>query len=539
MLHTRILVATVLLASASGLCGQSRTPTQYVRNDPLWANQGGFGRTVKGLGDFDGDGFADYAVSAPNWPSGSFVGRVYVYSGRTGTVWQTFDGSQPSAGFGLTLADVGDADGDGTRDLAIGSPEYDVPGGGANHGRVQVFSGATGAVLWTMDGGNSNSQLGKAMEATGMPTSGPHTLVVTQPVWTSPTTVGAGRVLFIDAASGVLTDWAAGIIVFGGLGQRLAAQPDLSGIYAVASNGSVWSVGPGVGGGTGTVSLAYSPPAGAGGFPSVALLAGPSSGSRVAVAWPNADTNGFTNNGVINVYPVGSQTSVVSIHGNFSSAFLGGTIARTHDVDGDGVEELVAIASGPTFVAPNEIRVYDQNGVVVDEAIRAGANSSSLSSIPDVTGDGRGEWFNGIGTGSTTTFECTMFSKGLSLASETNLGPGTLWTFSLDAGPTLANAPYVQGYSLSGAHPGTPLAAPSPLIPLNFDTLSSFAFALAGSPFFPDLTGTLDASGTATTTLYLPMSVTTALIGMDITTTYVTLTGSSVNFAANPVTLSF
>lgn len=538
MFSSQLRLALALLVLASVGLAQ-RTPTQRVQNDPNWFNQGGFGKTVIGIEDFDGDGFADYAVAAPNWPQGGFLGRVYIYSGRTATVLQTFDGSQASAGFGQAMADVGDVDNDGVRDLAISSLNYDVPGGGANQGRIEVYSGATGLSLWQLDGGPSSANLGKHLGSTGG--AGPRTIIATQPGWSVSGATGNGRVLFIDAASGAINDWAPGQIVFGGLGQNLAVQPDVGGIYASDGNGDVYSISPGSGGGTATATLLYPAP-GSAVTPGLATLAGPTPGSaRVAVARQNESSNGLTNNGYVEIFDAGSTTPALTLHGPFNSGFFGQVLARARDVDGDGIEELIILSSGPTFAAPNEIFVYSQTGVLVDQAARGGADSSSLSSIPDVTGDGRGEWLNGIGTGSTTLFECTMFSKGLDIAAENTAGAGTTWTWALDAGPLHPGASYIQGYSLSGAHPGTVTPAPWPLIPLNFDAITDLVPMIAGSPIVPDPLGNLNGSGMANTTLFLPAGTIAVLQqqNAEITTCFVALNGSAVAFASNPITLEF
>ena len=101
-MSTRLFTSFAILVLTAAIGAQTpvRTPTQLVRNDPDWYQQGMFGNQAQGLEDFDGDGVPDYAVSAPNYPQGTFVGRVYIYSGRTGTIIQTFDGTQTSSKFG-------------------------------------------------------------------------------------------------------------------------------------------------------------------------------------------------------------------------------------------------------------------------------------------------------------------------------------------------------------------------------------------------------------------------------------------------------
>jgi hypothetical protein len=103
------------------------------------------GQTVSGAGDVNGDGADDVAFSR-------LVGgvpSVAVVSGRNGAVLRTFPGA-PGSGFGRSLARAGDVDADGVEDLLVGA--YTDPSAGPSAGSVRVYSGATGAVLYTRAG---------------------------------------------------------------------------------------------------------------------------------------------------------------------------------------------------------------------------------------------------------------------------------------------------------------------------------------------------------------------------------------------------
>ncbi len=98
----------------------------------------GFGSAVAGLDDIDGDGFADVAIGASgNDGAGSNAGRVYVYSGQNGTLICTADGVAAGNLFGNGVARIGDIDGDGKNDFAVGAQNA---GGGP--GRAYVFLAA-------------------------------------------------------------------------------------------------------------------------------------------------------------------------------------------------------------------------------------------------------------------------------------------------------------------------------------------------------------------------------------------------------------
>jgi len=109
---------------------------------------GGFGEVVAGLGDLDGDGKGEIVVAAPrtNDVSRTLPGEVRIYSGATGAELRRMSGSQPGELFGRMVANVGDVDGDGMDDLAIGAPWY-RRGNDAKVGRFELRSGRTGAVL--------------------------------------------------------------------------------------------------------------------------------------------------------------------------------------------------------------------------------------------------------------------------------------------------------------------------------------------------------------------------------------------------------
>ncbi|MDX1396252.1 MAG: hypothetical protein R3195_17865 [Gemmatimonadota bacterium] len=113
-----------------------------------------FGDGVGRLGDIDGDGADDFLVAASNVDGATNGGgRVYVFSGRTGAVLYSVDGDRANGQFGSAVGGVGDLTGDGVPDFAVGAP-----GGG---GRVYAFSGSDGAALWTFDSDATGSVLGQ------------------------------------------------------------------------------------------------------------------------------------------------------------------------------------------------------------------------------------------------------------------------------------------------------------------------------------------------------------------------------------------
>jgi hypothetical protein len=133
---------------------------------------GGFGVRDGTAGDLNKDGTNDVFVAAAAQNAGGLqgVGRVWVIDGRTRKVLVTLDHPAPQAGawFGFAATALGDVNGDGFPDLAVGAPGENV-NGLLDQGKVYVLSAHTQSVLYTRNDPDlqAGAEFGRAVMATG------------------------------------------------------------------------------------------------------------------------------------------------------------------------------------------------------------------------------------------------------------------------------------------------------------------------------------------------------------------------------------
>ena len=127
-----------------------------------------YGGAVSGAGDVNHDGYADVAVGAPSYGAGN--GRVYVYLGSaTGLVTAaatTLDGPSGAGGFGTSLDDAGDVNGDTRSDLLVGAP-LRSSGAGAAYLFLGSGSGVDATAAWSLAGSVTGQGLGTKVATAG------------------------------------------------------------------------------------------------------------------------------------------------------------------------------------------------------------------------------------------------------------------------------------------------------------------------------------------------------------------------------------
>ena len=119
----------------------------------------GFGRSVSGAGDVDGDGYADVVAGALLFDDAfGDDGAAFAYAGSSNgpsadPEWSV-TGHQAGAHLGASVAGAGDVNADGYDDVAVGAPAYDAAF--VDNGRVTVYLGAATGIstrsIWTGDG---------------------------------------------------------------------------------------------------------------------------------------------------------------------------------------------------------------------------------------------------------------------------------------------------------------------------------------------------------------------------------------------------
>jgi len=305
---------------------------------------GYFGAALAGVGDVDGDGVPDLAVGEPgNNQNGGLNGAAYVYSGANGALLRSGFGELRDH-FGATLCAVGDVDADGVPDLLVGAPRED--GAYINQGGAWALSGADFTPLQHVTGWADDDLLGTSLAAVGD--------------WD-----GDGHA---DFAVGAPAAFSGGVVVVvsGATGQNLAW---LNGGYGGSGYGAALAAGD---------------------FDGDAAL-------ELAVGMSSNNTTG-PGAGSVKVHDGPSGVLIEGFTGPGQFAFFGAALAMPGDCDGDGRGELI-------IGVPGSNAGGQYSGEVV--AVLCG-RMSLLPPAPGIAGQPNQFSVRGVNPGTTITFYASL-----------------------------------------------------------------------------------------------------------------------------------
>lgn len=308
-----------------------------------------FGAAVALLGDLDGDGRGEFAVGAPFGAGGA--GAVRVYAGSDAhLVWQA-TGTGTNSRFGASLAALADWNGDGIAELVVGAWSANVPGA-SGAGLVRVLSGADGSVILERRGDSPSDHLGWSVADAG------------------------------DVDGDGLRDWIAGAIDDDDGGTSAGSAR----VYASGSGATLFTVH-----GDAPMQIFGSSVAGLGDLDG-------DGHSEFAAGGPCA-AGVSALNGVVRVYSGASGALLWSANGLNPRDAFGTSIDAVEDVDGDGQTDLLVGARQVPSLAPGYVRVFSGlSGALVHHVSGAPTTRSfgaCVSSIGDIDYDGRGDFIVG------------------------------------------------------------------------------------------------------------------------------------------------
>lgn len=302
----------------------ARTGYELSFSTGTWINTD-YGIALAHVGDVNGDGVAEYAVGAPQ---ASGRGSIEVIDPRFTDHEESSHFGSTNSDFGHAVAGPGDLDGDGVPDVIGGAPYASTA-----RGSVTAFRASDGTSLWARSGVNSNDHMGWDVAGAGDVDLDGFPDVAVSSLSSDFGALNGGLVQILRGTTGAELTRIEGVSDGQGLGRSLDAGQDFTydGVPDLV-----------IGCSDGSLVLASGAP-GSGGAPSATL---PGEGGSVAIL---ADANGddFPDFAVgassaqtVKLWS-GKTLSVARTYtGGQSGDGFGTAVASAGDLDGDGRTDL-------------------------------------------------------------------------------------------------------------------------------------------------------------------------------------------------------
>ncbi len=306
------------------------------------------GRAVGPAGDIDGDGKFDFIAGAYQGDTLAVDGGyARVYSGKTGATLFTVAGDQTNEQAGISVAGGGDLDGDGIPDVLVGSYGRDS-GNLTDVGCVRVVSGATGNLIAMFLGTQNNAHFGYGVASVGDANlDGRVDFAIGSPFEDCTPGPDGGTVTLVSGLNGSVLQRYSGVTAFEEFGRVLAG-----GDYN--NDGA----------------------------------------ADVAVGSWHADYQGIDSGACYVFSGLAGGPLLGLVTGHVAGDFFGISVDLAHDIDGDGADDFIVgshhddpngtqSGSARVFSGATSALLYEFDGEVPDMYF-----GRSVAGLGDVDGDG-------------------------------------------------------------------------------------------------------------------------------------------------------
>ncbi len=431
-MNTRFLLA--LLASviaASGAIAQVNHNPSY----PFYGDSpgDGFGSSVSGAGDVNNDGFADLIVGA--WAddnNGNASGSARVFCGGTGAILYTLSGDSEGDHFGWSVSGAGDVNNDGFADFIVGAPLDDNTG--TNSGRVRVYSGANGSILYTFNGDNAQDQFGISVSGAGDVNNDGFDDFIVGAHFDANNGFGSGSARVFSGADGSI------LYTFNGdsgndrFGWSVSGAGDVNndgfddlivGAYLDDNNGADSGSARVFSGVDGSILYTFNGDSGGDSFGYSVSGAGDVNNDGFAdlIVGALLDDNSGALSGSARVFSGADGSILYTFNGNSAGDRFGTSVSGAGDVNGDGFDDLIVGAhlDDNTGDASGSVRILSgATGVILYTFNGNSANDqfgASVSGAGDLNNDGFADFIvgadlddnNGSNSGSAFVFRSNPF----------------------------------------------------------------------------------------------------------------------------------